>query len=169
MNASSLRICQLSEQLGALLLARHWKTAVAESCTGGGIASAITAVSGSSQWFEYGIVSYSNRAKETLLNVQSHTLEQHGAVSEAVVKQMALGVLALSGAQLAVAVSGIAGPSGGSAEKPVGSVWFAWAESQGNLATSLFHFSGSRQQIQAQAVEQGLLGLINRTEMRSST
>lgn len=153
-------ILQLSNLLGEKLSARNWRVATAESCTGGGIAAAITAIAGSSMWFEYGVVSYANQAKEKLLQVNSQTLQQEGAVSQAVVEQMVHGVLALSGAEIAVAVSGIAGPAGGSIEKPVGTVWFAWALASGALISQCFHFAGERTAIQQQAVIAGLSGLL---------
>lgn len=153
-------ILQLSNLLGEKLLACQWRVATAESCTGGGISAAITAVSGSSTWFEYGLVTYANSAKEKLLHVNSQTLEQEGAVSQAVVEQMLTGALALSGADIAVAVSGIAGPTGGSADKPVGTVWFAWGLATGEINSHCYHFSGDRASIQQQAVTQGLTGLL---------
>lgn len=151
---------QLSILLGERLLMRGWRVATAESCTGGAIAAAITAIAGSSSWFEYGIVSYANQAKEKLLQVTSQTLLQHGAVSQAVVQQMVVGVLALSGADIAVAVSGVAGPAGGTLEKPVGTVWFAWALATGEMHTECFHFVGDRLSVQSQAVVRGLNGLL---------
>jgi nicotinamide-nucleotide amidase len=154
-------LLQLSNLLGEKLLARNWRVATAESCTGGGIASAITAIPGSSAWFEYGIVSYANQAKEKLLHVSPQTLLHDGAVSQAVVEQMVTGVLALSGAEIAVAVSGVAGPAGGSVEKPVGTIWFAWGLASGEIYSQCFHFSGDRQSIQQQSVVQGLSGLLS--------
>lgn len=151
---------QLSSLLGERLLAKGWQLATAESCTGGGIAAAITAIAGSSSWFEYGIVSYANSAKEKLLQVNSQTLLEHGAVSQAVVEEMVAGVLALSGADIAVAVSGVAGPTGGTAEKPVGTVWFAWGLASGEIYSECFHFVGDRTAVQSQAVVQGLTGLL---------
>ena len=151
---------QLSELLGQKLQARNWRVATAESCTGGGIAAAITAVAGSSAWFEYGIVSYANQAKQTLLNVDNETLAHDGAVSKAVVEQMVAGVLALSNANIAVAVSGIAGPSGGTPEKPVGTVWFAWGLASGDIYSECFSFAGDRISVQQQSVAQGLNGLL---------
>mgnify|MGYP003452736609 CR=1 FL=1 len=151
---------QLSSLLGERLLAKGWQLATAESCTGGGIAAAITAIAGSSSWFEYGIVSYANSAKEKLLQVNSQTLLEHGAVSQSVVEEMVAGVLALSGADIAVAVSGVAGPTGGTAEKPVGTVWFAWGLASGEIYSECFHFVGDRTAVQSQAVVQGLTGLL---------
>jgi nicotinamide-nucleotide amidase len=153
-------IYSLSELVGKQLLARNWRVATAESCTGGGIAAAITKIAGSSAWFEYGIVSYADTAKEKLLHVNVKDLEKHGAVSEVIVVQMAKGMLAVSGADIAVAVSGIAGPSGGSIEKPVGSVWFAWALADGRVSAQYFCFVGQRNDIQQQSIAEGLRGLI---------
>ena len=143
---------QLSQRLGEQLLKRNWRIATAESCTGGGVAAAITAIPGSSAWFEYGIVSYANAAKEKLLGVSGETLAREGAVSEAVVIEMARGILALSGANIAVAISGVAGPGGGSREKPVGTVWFAWGTAPGGIKTELKQFGGDRVGVQKQAV-----------------
>jgi nicotinamide-nucleotide amidase len=151
-------LLQLSQRLGEQLLQRNWRIAMAESCTGGGVAAAITAIPGSSAWFEYGIVSYANTAKEKLLGVSSATLEREGAVSEAVVIEMARGVLALSGADIAIAISGVAGPSGGSLEKPVGTVWFAWATTTGEIKTELKCFGGDRAEVQRLAVLWALEG-----------
>lgn len=156
--ASSL--LQLSSLLGEKLLANGWRVATAESCTGGGIASGITAVAGSSSWFEYGIVSYANSAKEKILHVNPQTLLEQGAVSQAVVEEMVAGVLNVSGADIAVAVSGVAGPTGGTAEKPVGTVWFAWGLASGEIRSECFHFAGDRAAVQSQAVVQGLTGLL---------
>ena len=150
---------QLSRQLGVALQARGWRVTTAESCTGGGVASAITDIAGSSEWFEYGFVTYANRAKESLLGVMSAALQQHGAVSEPVVEQMAEGALRAAGADLAVAVSGVAGPGGGSADKPVGTVWFAWADS-GETTTALHRIDGDREQVRQQAVIIALQGLL---------
>ena len=151
----------LSTALGEKLLARGWRVATAESCTGGGVAAAITAIAGSSEWFEYGIVSYANSAKEKLLHVKSETLLQDGAVSQAVVKQMITGVLALADADIAVAVSGIAGPSGGTPEKPVGTVWIAWGLASGITHSKRFQFLGDRAAVQQQSVVEALKGLLN--------
>ncbi len=120
-------IANLSEALVGELIEAGRSVSVAESCTGGWIAKALTDISGSSQCFAYGVVSYSNGAKESMLGVKPGTLIRHGAVSAEVVKEMAEGVLNLSGADYAVAVSGIAGPDGGTEEKPVGTTWLGWA------------------------------------------
>lgn len=153
-------LLQLSARVGSTLAARGWRVATAESCTGGGVAAALTAIAGSSAWFEYGIVSYANVAKEKLLGVSARSLQHEGAVSELVVKEMVQGVLALSGAELAVAISGIAGPGGGTAQKPVGTVWFAWATAAGDLNTELLHIEGDRNEVQSRAVSYALEGLL---------
>jgi nicotinamide-nucleotide amidase len=139
--------------------------ATAESCTGGWIAKAITDVPGSSACFGYGIVSYSNGAKESILGVSNQVLEQNGSVSEPVVREMADGVLNLSGADIAVAVSGIAGPDGGTAEKPVGTVWFAWAVRDGarhRIDTDCRRFEGDREAIRELTVAHALQGVLER-------
>jgi len=151
---------ELSALVGQKLLARGWRVATAESCTGGGIAAAITAIPNSSSWFEYGIVSYANSAKEKLLHVNSETLAREGAVSQATVEQMVKGVLDLSGADIGVAVSGIAGPTGGTAEKPVGTVWFAWGLASGLINSAVYNFSGDRVSVQHQSVIYALNGLL---------
>jgi len=139
--------------------------ATAESCTGGWISKAITDVSGSSACFGYGLVTYSNGAKEELLGVDPHTLREHGAVSEAVVLEMAESVLTISGSDFAVAVSGVAGPTGGTEEKPVGTVWFGWASHEGGQArytADCQHFPGDRDDVRAQTVMAALLGIRER-------
>lgn len=133
------------------LTAKNQYLVTAESCTGGGIAQACTAVSGSSQWFERGFVTYSNASKVELLEVSNKTLEEHGAVSEATVIAMLAGALANSQAQLGLAVSGIAGPNGGSDDKPVGTVWFCWGTEHQKI-TSRQHFVGDRQSVQQEAI-----------------
>ncbi|WLQ14664.1 CinA family protein [Hahella aquimaris] len=152
-------IKSLAARLGIILGERGLKVTTAESCTGGGIAYAITSVAGSSNWFEEGVVTYSNEAKQSRLQVSPATLMRCGAVSEEVVKEMTLGALQRTQAQLAIAVSGIAGPGGGTAEKPVGLVWVAWRFRNALLAQS-FHFSGDREQVRLQSVVEGLRGAI---------
>ena len=155
-------IDELSRALVQELIDAGRTVAAAESCTGGWIAKAVTDVPGSSQCFSFGIVSYSNGAKETLLGVSPQTLQKAGAVSEATVKEMADGVLRLSGADFAVAVSGIAGPDGGSRDKPVGTVWFAWAEKTGRAPRILakkYQFDGDRRAVRANTVVVALQGL----------
>ena len=155
----------LSEALVGELLATGKTVATAESCTGGWIAKSITDISGSSGCFAYGLVSYSNGAKESLLGVSPATLEEHGAVSDAVVREMAQGALSLSGADVAVAVSGVAGPDGGSEEKPVGTVWFAWAtrnKDKPEIDAEKRFLKGDREQIRAQTVVISLQGIRER-------
>ena len=149
-------------EIAALLLDRGEWLATAESCTGGMIAAACTDIAGSSGWFERGIVSYSNRAKQELLGVSPELIERHGAVSEETVLAMASGLLAKAPVQNALAVSGIAGPGGGSAEKPVGSVWIAWAGGPQPPAARLHRFDGDRGAIREQAVLAALQGLLER-------
>ncbi|MGI9225182.1 MAG: CinA family protein [Woeseiaceae bacterium] len=163
--ANNDAILGLSEALVGELAASGKTVATAESCTGGWIAKAVTDVAGSSVVFAYGIVSYSNGAKQSLLGVQDETLDNKGAVSDAVVEEMATGVLALSAADIAVAVSGIAGPEGGSKEKPVGTVWFAWAVRSGSLVkcdSDCQQFNGDRDRVREQTVAHALRGVRER-------
>ena len=150
----------LAEQLGAALLQRgEWLT-VAESCTGGWLAQSVTAIAGSSAWFERGFVTYSNAAKVEMLGVPETTLARHGAVSEATARAMAQGALLHSKADWAVAITGIAGPGGGSPEKPVGTVCFAWAGKEFGCEAQRVHFSGDRAAVREQAVAHALNGLL---------
>ncbi len=142
-----------AKQLSEFLLEKKWMIATAESCTGGWIAKTLTDLAGSSRYFDRGIVTYSNAAKMKMLGVTAETLEQHGAVSEETVAEMASGMLQRSQAQVAVAVSGIAGPSGGSVEKPVGMVCFGWAFKNGQIVTKTRCFDGDRDQIRMQTVQ----------------
>ena len=153
------KIPELATELGEILSLQHKYVTCVESCTGGGIAYAITDVAGSSAWFEQSWVTYSNQAKSSLVGVKPSTLEQYGAVSEAVVTEMALGALHKADADISIAVSGIAGPAGGTSEKPVGLVWFAIAQSS-QIDTFSRRFSGSRSQVREQAVSVGLQKLI---------
>ncbi len=130
--------------------------ATAESCTGGWIAKVCTDLAGSSAWFERGFVTYSNAAKQEMLDVSADTLHRYGAVSEPVVRQMALGALRNSHAHWSLAVSGVAGPGGGSADKPVGTVWFAWAGPHNQLSTRCCRFDGDREAVRLQTVETAL-------------
>lgn len=158
---------KLAEAVVGDLAAAGKAIATAESCTGGWIAKSITDIAGSSAVFGYGVVSYSNGAKESILGVKNETIETHGAVSEAVVEEMAGGVLHLSGSDIAVAVSGVAGPTGGTEEKPVGTVWFAWAVRDGSAAlidTSCEHFSGDRELVRELTVAHALQGVLERIE-----
>ena len=154
----------LCGQLADFLLERQWKLTTAESCTGGLIAAACTELSGSSNWFERGFVTYSNEAKTELLDVDADLIARHGAVSEAVVRAMAQGALQHSRAHIALAVTGVAGPTGGSAEKPVGTVWFGWAGAQGTTS-ALRRFDGDRAAIRAATVNFALSTLL--TQLRS--
>ncbi|MCG8996707.1 nicotinamide-nucleotide amidohydrolase family protein [Laribacter hongkongensis] len=158
----------LSSDLGRFLLQSGQSLATAESCTGGLIAATLTEVAGSSGWFGWGVVSYANAAKMQLLAVQPETLHDHGAVSEAVVRQMATGVQRLSGADWSIAVSGVAGPGGGSAAKPVGTVWFAIADPDMRVEAFVHHFSGDRAGIRWQTVETALFALIARVAGQTS-
>ena len=146
-------------ELAAHLRRRGWWLACAESCTGGGVAAALTELAGSSAWFECAYVTYSNRAKREMLGVSEQTLARHGAVSRETVLEMATGALLRSHAQLSVAVSGIAGPGGGTPEKPVGTVWFAWATREAAVADCRV-FSGDRAQVRGAAVDAALQGLL---------
>ena len=152
----------LAQRLGRVLAARSWTAATAESCTGGLIAGAITGVAGSSAWFDRGFVTYSNDAKNEMLGVRAETLAAHGAVSEATAREMAAGALARSAADISVAVTGIAGPAGGSPGKPVGLVCFAWARRGGPVDALTVHFPGDRAAVRAAAVAAALDGLISR-------
>ena len=154
-------ILHLSRRLGELLAAAGARVTTVESCTGGGVAHAITAVAGSSAWFEYGFVTYANGAKSKLVGVDPEVIRRYGAVSEPVVQQMASGALGAAGADLAVAVSGIAGPGGGTADKPVGTVWFAWARADGGVTTARRVFGGDRAAVRQQSVRLALEGLID--------
>jgi len=142
----------LAERVGRELVARGWLLATAESCTGGWIAQAATAVPGSSHWFDRGFVSYTLAAKQEMLGVQAATLDAHGAVSEPTVREMAAGALAHSRAQVTVAVSGFAGPCGGAPQQPVGTVCFACAVRGGVVQTVTVHFDGDREAVRRQAV-----------------
>lgn len=139
---------KLSQKLGLLLQEKAWQLAVAESCTGGGLAQAITAIPSASSWFERGFVTYSNAAKIELLGVAPETLAKYGAVSEETAAEMALGALHHSHADISISITGIAGPSGSTAEKPVGTVWFGLATKDNKVKTHLKNFKGSRQKIQ---------------------
>jgi nicotinamide-nucleotide amidase len=154
-------ILALAVRVGELALARQVMLATAESCTGGLVAGAITDIAGSSGWFERGFVTYSNRAKIEQLGVDPDIIARHGAVSEPTVKAMAEGALAASGAQWAVAVTGIAGPAGGSPDKPVGTVWFAWAGPQGVEALHR-RLDGDRAAVRSASVAIALQGLVDR-------
>lgn len=157
------RLLKLAREVGVWLVARDEKLATAESCTAGWVAKAITDVPGSSAWFVAGIASYADEAKTALLGVPARLLQKEGAVSQAVVEAMARGALERCGADRAVAVSGIAGPAGGTEEKPVGMVWFAWARRDGDevaFKTRMERFQGDREAIRRQAVGRALTGIM---------
>ena len=151
-------LCRL---VADLMLKKQSFLAAAESCTGGLIAAACTDLAGSSQWFERGFVTYSNAAKTEMLGVDAALIAQFGAVSEPVAAAMAQGALKHSAAQVSVAVTGVAGPTGGSAEKPVGTVWIGWCV-DGKTTTELCHFDGDRAMVRALTVQRALQGLIER-------
>lgn len=156
-------LLELSSSLGQALHARGWQLALAESCTGGLIAQSITAIAGSSAWFDRGFVTYSNAAKTDMLGVPAVLIDEHGAVSEEVAQAMAVGALEQSLANISGAVTGIAGPGGGSAYKPVGMVCFAWATRQPGPPQVLVHtryFTGDRQQVREQAASYLLTALL---------
>lgn len=152
----------IANRLGELFIEKKWQLVTAESCTGGWIAQEITAIAGSSQWFERGYVCYSNLAKIELLGVNEETLAHEGAVSEACVAQMAIGALKQSAANVAIATTGIAGPGGGTATKPVGTVWFGWAFSPYECLTECQPFSGGRDAVRQQAVLYSLSYLLDK-------
>jgi nicotinamide-nucleotide amidase len=156
---SDLDVSALVLQLADLLPQKGWMMATAESCTGGLIAGACTDLAGSSVWFERGFVTYSNEAKSELLGVDAALIEAHGAVSEPVARAMAEGAVARSRAQVSVAVTGVAGPSGGSADKPVGTVWFGWSV-DGRTRTERRRFDGDRAAVRAATVHYALQTLV---------
>jgi nicotinamide-nucleotide amidase len=164
-SSSATQIAALAEQLGAGLQRRGWLLATAESCTGGGISQAITEVAGSSAWFDCAFVTYSYESKVALLGVSQTELERFGAVSDVVVKQMVSGALARSRADVAVAVSGIAGPTGGLPDNPVGTVWVAWATRadavNNQIKTKRYQFSGDRRSIREATIIQALGQLLH--------
>jgi nicotinamide-nucleotide amidase len=145
--------------LGDRLRALRERLVTAESCTGGWIAKTVTDLSGSSDWFDCGMVAYSYEAKQALLRVRPQTLETHGAVSRETVIEMVSGALVNSGASIAVAVTGIAGPGGGSEDKPVGTVWVGWKRRGGYARAEVFHFDGDREAVRRQTVAAALTGL----------
>ena len=156
---------ELGQVLGEKLTNAGLVATTAESCTGGGVAYAITEISGSSLWFDRGFVTYSNGAKTQMLDVEPSLIEQFGAVSEQVVNAMAIGTVKNSDADIAVAISGIAGPEGGSEEKPVGTVCIAWYNAHSGHKTETYLFVGDRTEVRTQAIRLALLGLIENIEM----
>lgn len=155
-----MTVDDLAVRLGDQLRRSGEQVSTAESCTGGGIAEAITRVPGCSAWFEAGVVTYSNRQKTALLGVPDKLFGQVGAVSREVVEAMVQGVQRLSGARYAVAVSGIAGPDGGTADKPVGTVWLAWADGE-RVFSECRRFAGGRAEVRLQTVQCALAGLLS--------
>ena len=151
---------ELAQRTGEALKSRALMLVTAESCTGGWVGEAVTMVPGSSEWYERGFITYTYISKREMLGVREETLEQHGAVSEQTVKEMAAGALAHSHAQIAVAVSGTAGPAGGTAEKPVGTVCFAWALKNREPVAETRHFGGDRETVRRRSVELALHGVL---------
>ena len=162
------RVPELSAEVGRVLVAGRLKLATVESCTGGWIGQSLTAVAGSSAWYERGFVTYSNASKNELVGVPRELISRWGAVSEPVVRAMARGALSHSPADLALAVTGIAGPDGGSADKPVGTVWLGWIARTGTERTEQYLFKGGREAVRRQSVIEALSGLIRFLEEDSS-
>jgi nicotinamide-nucleotide amidase len=154
----------LATRVGAKLKAQGLMLATAESCTGGWVAQAVTAIAGSSDWFERGFVTYSDAAKQEMLGVSAGTVAKHGAVSEETAREMAAGALAHSRAQVAVAITGIAGPGGGSPQKPVGTVCFAWSQRNAVPVAQTRQFKGDRESVRRQSVLAALQGVLERLE-----
>jgi nicotinamide-nucleotide amidase len=155
----------LATLIGARLKAGGLMLASAESCTGGWVAQVVTSVSGSSAWFDRGFVTYSNQAKHDMLGVRDETLDTHGAVSEPTAREMAAGALERSRAGITLAITGVAGPTGGSLDKPVGMVCFAWAQRGGTVDSETRRFEGDREAVRRQAVIRALQGVIERLEV----
>jgi len=150
----------LIENIAELLIIRQLRLATAESCTGGLVSSMLTEVAGSSVWFECGFVTYSNSAKQSMLQVKEQTLQQYGAVSEQVVKEMASGAIRQSAAHISLSISGIAGPGGGTAEKPVGTVCLGWAREGAYVIAETQHYDGNREQVRLAAAKRALQRLL---------
>ncbi len=151
----------LAAQLGAMLKSHGMMLATAESCTGGGVAQAVTEVAGSSTWFDRGFITYSNLSKQQMLGVSGAALAQYGAVSEAVVREMVAGALRNSTAHIALSVSGIAGPDGATPDKPVGTVWFAWGMRDGVIHAQVHHLLGNRAEVRVKSVRIALQGIVD--------
>ena len=166
MNQRQLEV--LAAKVGALLRVNGQTLTTAESCTGGWVAQCLTAIAGSSDWFERGFVTYSDEAKNEMLGVEIDTLLAHGAVSEATAAAMAAGALRYSHADWALAITGVAGPGGGSPDKPIGTVCFGWACVDGRLDTQTLRWRGDREQVRAQAVAHALSGVLERAVQRSA-
>ena len=159
---------ELSAEVGRVLVSQHFKLATVESCTGGWIGQSLTAAAGSSVWYERGFVTYSNASKSELVGVPRELISRSGAVSEPVVRAMARGALSHSPADLALSVTGIAGPGGGSADKPVGTVWLGWIARTGMERTEQYLFKGDREAVRRQSVVEALSGLIRFLEENPS-
>jgi nicotinamide-nucleotide amidase len=161
---SSDTLTALATLVGTRLREERMMLATAESCTGGWVAQAVTAITGSSRWFERGYVTYSNAAKTEMLHVKAHTLEAYGAVSEQTAGEMAAGALAGGHAHISVAITGVAGPDGGTPDKPVGTVCFAWARTNRKVTHKTLHFAGDRESVRRQAVIASLQGVLELLE-----
>lgn len=161
MNTTEQELRDLAEQLGHCLTSNQLKLATAESCTGGWLAKIITDIPGGSAWFTGSVVSYSNEAKQSLLNVSEQTLNEFGAVSGEIVLEMTDGLFINTDADVAVSVSGIAGPDGGSDEKPVGLVWLSWGVRGKSVHANSFNFDGDREQVRKQSVKQAFICLLD--------
>jgi nicotinamide-nucleotide amidase len=152
---------EITRELARVLIKNHWHLSTAESCTGGMVAASITDLTGSSEWFERGYVTYSNQSKSEDIDVSQNLIEQHGAVSDQVARAMALGAKQNSGSDLSLSITGIAGPTGGSPEKPIGTVCFAWVLANDQIVSETKHFEGNRQQIRQQACDFSLRKLLS--------
>lgn len=152
---------EVTQALARVLIKHGWHLSTAESCTGGMVAASITELAGSSEWFERGYVTYSNQSKSEDIDVSQNLIEQHGAVSDQVARAMALGAKQNSGSDLALSITGIAGPTGGSPEKPIGTVCFAWALANDQIVSETKQFEGNRQQIRQQACDFSLRKLLD--------
>ncbi len=152
---------EITQELARVLIKNNWHLSTAESCTGGMVAASITELAGSSEWFERGYVTYSNQSKSEDIDVSKNLIEQHGAVSDQVARAMALGAKQNSGSDLSLSITGIAGPTGGSPEKPIGTVCFAWTLANDQIVSETKHFEGNRQQIRQQACDFSLRKLLS--------
>jgi nicotinamide-nucleotide amidase len=152
---------EITQALARVLIKNNWHLSTAESCTGGLVAASITELAGSSDWFERGYVTYSNQSKSEDIDVSQNLIEQHGAVSDQVARAMALGAKQNSGSDLSLSITGIAGPTGGSPEKPIGTVCFAWALANDQIVSETKHFEGNRQQVRQQACDFSLRKLLD--------
>ena len=164
MSANKNSFYELAKQVGQTLTKRNFLLATAESCTGGWIAEVITSIAGSSAWFERGFITYSNLAKQEMLGIKASLIEQYGAVSRQAALAMAEGALNFSSAQVSIATTGIAGPEGGTLEKPVGTVWVAWAIKGQLSEAECYHFKGDRALVRQQTVQASLERLIQKLE-----